>query len=147
MERVKALVIDDSRIERTAVMKSLNQARIAEFEFAEAGNGQDALAMLDALRPDIVFVDWNLEGMSGAEFVRRVRESEEERVAVVMVASRLALSKLEEALDGIGADGWIRKPFKPRELTRKLAPIFDAIRAARRNDPPEPGTRGGTPVA
>ena len=65
MIQLRALVIDDSRVMRNMVMKSLTETNLAEFEFTEAGNGQEGIEMFDADTTDIIFADWNMPGMNG----------------------------------------------------------------------------------
>ena len=70
---IKALVIDDSRIMRSMVMDGLTKAKLAQFEFVEAEDGEDALAKFNPDQIHIAFVDWNMPKMSGVDFVRKVR--------------------------------------------------------------------------
>ena len=125
MRKIKALVIDDSRVMRMMVMKSLNQTQLAEFEFVEAEDGADGLTKLSANRPNIVFVDWNMPKMTGIDFVRQARAStENDTVPLVMVTSEKAMGKVMEAIDQAGANGYICKPFTVEEMNQKLSPIF-----------------------
>src|SRR5438046_2712115 len=73
--KLRALVIDDSGLMRTRVMKSLRETQLAEFEFTEAQDGSDGLAKFSLNKTDIVFVDWNMPKLSGIDFVRTVRAS------------------------------------------------------------------------
>ncbi len=130
METVKALVIDDSRVMRMMVMKSLQDSRLAEFEFGEAENGEDALAKLGEEPYDVLFVDWNMPKMSGIEFVRATRSSSDyDGVPIIMVTSEKTMGKVEEALDQAGANAYICKPFTTEELQKKLGGIFEDLHA------------------
>lgn len=121
---VKALVVDDSGIMRKMVMKSLTEAKFANFEFVEAEDGRIALDKLIANDFDIAFVDWNMPNMTGIEFVREVRKHEKatvtDAIPLVMVTSEKTMGKVQEALDEAGADGFISKPFTVEELQAKL---------------------------
>ena len=129
MIKLKALVIDDSRIMRQMVMESLRKAKLAEFEFTEAEDGKDALVKLAANEIHIGFVDWNMPNMSGIEFVREVRAIEKredkESIPLVMVTSEKTISKVEEALDEAGADSFISKPFTVETLEVKLKKVIE----------------------
>jgi two-component system chemotaxis response regulator CheY len=129
MAKLKALVIDDSRIMRQMVMESLRKAKHAEFEFTEAEDGQVALAKLAETDVHIAFVDWNMPNMSGIKFVRAVRAIEKrddkEPIPMVMVTSEKTLSKVEEALDEAGADSFISKPFTVETLELKLKKVIE----------------------
>lgn len=129
MIKLKALVIDDSRIMRQMVMESLKKAQLAEFEFTEAGDGQEALTKLRSSEVHIAFVDWNMPNMSGIDFVREVRalekQQEQESIPLVMVTSEKTLSKVEEALDQAGADSFISKPFTAETMALKLKKVIE----------------------
>lgn len=128
--KVRALVIDDSRVMRTMVMGAVNRTNLAEFEFTEAEDGVDGLSKFDAKKTDLVFVDWNMPKMTGIEFVRRVRAMPTDRhVAIIMVTSERTAGKMDEALDGAGADSYICKPFTVVEMERKLAKYIAALGA------------------
>ena len=139
--KLKALVIDDSGIMRKMVMKSLNETKLAEFEFVEAEDGQVALDKMKDNEINIAFVDWNMPNMTGVDFVKEVRKQEriadEDAIPLVMVTSEKTMGKVQEALDEAGADTFISKPFTVEELKFKLKkPIQKAeliqVRKARR---------------
>ncbi len=126
---IRALVTDDSRVMRTMVMESLKKANLAAFEFVEAEDGKDALDKLNASDIHIAFVDWNMPNMTGIDFVREVRAQErlkgDEPIPLVMVTSEKTMGKVQEALDGCGADAFISKPFTVEEFERKLKRVVE----------------------
>jgi two-component system chemotaxis response regulator CheY len=127
MAKLKALVIDDSRVMRNMVMQNLNKAKLAEFEFVEAEDGKDGLAKFDPKGTSIAFVDWNMPNMNGIDFVRAVRKQEEDslNMPIVMVTSEKTMTKIQEALDEAGADAFISKPFTAEELGVKLKKVVE----------------------
>ncbi len=126
--KLKAMVIDDSRVMRTMVMKALKQTMLADFEFIEAEDGKDALQKFSPRSIDILFVDWNMPNMSGIDFVREVKSMKDtERVPIVMVTSEKTMGKIETALDEAGADSYICKPFTVEDLQRKLSRVIEGI--------------------
>ena len=136
--KLRALVIDDSRVMRNMVMESLRRTSLAEFEFGEAQDGAEALSKFSPKLFDIVFADWNMPNMSGIDFVRKVRAmGKTEHVPVVMVTSEKTVGKVEEALDKAGANGFISKPFTVEYMQKKLSPIIDDL--AKRQEKPAGG--------
>jgi len=133
--KLKALVIDDSGVMRKMVMKGLTEAKLAEFEFVEAEDGQIALDKLKADEIDIAFVDWNMPNMTGVEFVKEVRKLEkrncDDAIPLVMVTSEKTMGKVQEALDEAGADGFISKPFTVEEMQVKLKKHTDKAQIIR----------------
>src|SRR3954451_11508825 len=134
--KLRALVIDDSRVMRNMVMQSLRRANLGEFEFTEAEDGADALHKFTPKNTDILFVDWNMPNLSGIDFVRSIRASGQAgHVPIVMVTSEKTVGKLEEALDEVGVDEYITKPFTPDLLKRKLAGLIEAVVAEKARQP------------
>jgi two-component system chemotaxis response regulator CheY len=128
MKKLRALVIDDSRVMRNMVMEALRRSQLAEFEFTEAEDGAVALAKFDPKTTDIVFADWNMPNMTGIEFVRTVRSTyKSARIPIVMVTSEKTLSKIDEALNNAGANAYITKPFTVDELKNKLGKLIESL--------------------
>jgi two-component system chemotaxis response regulator CheY len=135
--KMTALVIDDSSVMRKMVMKSLAQAKLAEFEFVEAEDGEMALEQMKAHEIDIAFVDWNMPKMTGIEFVVEVRKQEktagdDNGIPLVMVTSEKTMGKIQTALDEAGADSFITKPFTVEELQVKLKKSVEKAYLVRR---------------
>jgi len=126
--KIRALVVDDSRSMRRIVMKGLRHAQLAEFEFQEAVDGDDALEKFNPEEFDIVFIDWNMPKMNGIDVVRKIREDEvNDQVKLVMVTSNKTMDFVTEALDDAGANGFISKPFTPKDMRNKLEQIIGEI--------------------
>ncbi len=124
---IQALVVDDSKIMRKLVMRSLTESRLARFTYVEAGDGVEALAVFDPKKTGIIFVDWNMPNMNGIDFVREVRSVEKHHVPIVMITTESTMGKVEEALDEAGVDCFIVKPFTTDVLRKKLQPLFDEL--------------------
>ena len=90
-----ALVVDDSRAMRSILTRLLSGLG---FDVAQAGDGAEALSVLDAgTRPDVILVDWNMPVMDGLTFIKNVR----------------ALAA--------GAHEYVIKPFTDEVIAEKLA--------------------------
>ncbi len=127
---LKALIIDDSGMTRKLIMKLLAAANLAEFEFFEAGDGHEALQLFKQHAPDIAFVDWNMPKMSGIDFVRLAKaEQLKPTPAFIMVTSESTTSKIEQALDKVGANAYIVKPIDTEVLIKRLKPILERLKA------------------
>jgi two-component system chemotaxis response regulator CheY len=128
--KLRALVIDDSRVMRNMVMESLRRTQLADFEFTEAEDGADAVTKFNPKSTDIVFVDWNMPKMSGIEFVRKIRNTHKNcDVPIIMVTSEKTMGKVEEALDHAGANAYIAKPFTIEYMQKKISPIVNELEA------------------
>ena len=125
--KIRALIVDDSRVMRNMVMQSLKSSGLAEFQFVEAEDGEDALEAFEH-NMDLLFVDWNMPKMTGIEFVRNVRKlGKTEHIKIIMVTSERSVGKIEEALDTAGANAFITKPFTVDVIKRQLEPFLEEI--------------------
>ena len=113
---MKFLLVDDSKMMRSAQKKVLGE--IAGAEFAEAGDGVEALAVLANQTFDLVLVDWNMPNMDGFTLVKRIRESDK-RTPLVMCTTEAEKSRVIEAIKA-GVNNYVVKPFTPESLTEKV---------------------------
>jgi two-component system chemotaxis response regulator CheY len=115
---VRALVIDDSRAMRQILARIMKGAG---YEIAEAGNGKEALEVLESgPLPDIALVDWNMPEMNGLEFVTAVRARDEWRsMSMMMVTTESEQGQIVRAL-AAGAHEYLIKPFTPDAIFDKL---------------------------
>ena len=129
---IHALVVDDSGIMRKLVMRALQQADLAQFQFTEAGDGLDGLNKFDPKKMDMIFVDWNMPKMNGIDFIKKVRSKEKHHTPIVMITTEGTLGKMDEAMDQVNVDKYIAKPFTGDELQKRLGPLFDALRESKK---------------
>ena len=117
-DRMRALVIDDSRAMRMILKRELVALG---FEVFEAGDGQEALSRLAELGAvDVVLVDWTMPGMDGMTFVHQVRaEAAYEEMRVVMITSESDPAQIFHALMA-GVDEYATKPITREALAEKL---------------------------
>ncbi len=113
-----ALIIDDSKTMRSILRRIVTELG---FETTEAGNGQEALDVLEAgLVPDICLIDWNMPLMDGYTFVTRVRADDRWRnVTLMMVTTESEHGQIVRAL-AAGAHEYVIKPFTPDAIIEKM---------------------------
>ncbi|HET9657588.1 MAG TPA: response regulator [Kineosporiaceae bacterium] len=114
-----ALVVDDSRAMRSILTRLLSGLG---FDVAQAGDGAEALQVLDAgTRPDVILVDWNMPVMDGLTFIKTVRGREEYRdISLMMVTTESEQGQIVRAL-AAGAHEYVIKPFTDEVIAEKLA--------------------------
>ena len=105
MEKIRALIVDDSSAMRKIVERSLRQAGIDLAQVREAGNGAEALAILGEDSVDLILCDINMPVMDGLEFVRQLQAMDAaKRAPVVMITTEGSESHVVQALSlGPGA--------------------------------------------
>jgi two-component system KDP operon response regulator KdpE len=133
---VKVLVVDDEPAMRRGLRTSL---RANGYEVEEARSGEEAVQIIASRQADIVLLDVNMPGMGGLEACRRLR-SALPGAGIVMITVRDAEDDTVEALEA-GADDYITKPFRLRELLARLNAVLR--RGHAENPPPAPILRAG----
>lgn len=113
-----ALVVDDSRAMRSILTRLLTGLG---FDVAQAGDGAEALAVLDAgTRPDVILIDWNMPVMDGLELVTTIRSNRDWRgITLMMVTTESEHSQIVRAL-AAGAHEYVMKPFTIDAIGDKL---------------------------
>jgi len=109
------LVVDDDRSIRDALERGL---RLEGFEVTAVASGEEALAVADSDRPDVVVLDVGLSGIDGVEVVRRVRAAGND-VPICILSARVEVGDRVTGLEA-GADDYLVKPFVLEELVARL---------------------------
>ncbi len=115
----RALILEDSRVMRTLLTRMLRELG---FEAVPAGHVEEALERLRGESGvELALVDWNLPGLSGMDFLRRLRAEPAHRaIRVLVVSTEVGQHRIEEALRE-GAQEYLMKPFTREMLADKLA--------------------------
>jgi two-component system chemotaxis response regulator CheY len=122
------LVVDDSAAIRKILQRVLRQTGMAIRTIHEAGDGQEALEVMNAHKVDLVLTDINMPKMDGLQFLASVKASAQWRqVPVVMITTEGGETKVGEAVK-LGAAGYVRKPFTADQIKEKLAGILESAR-------------------
>jgi two-component system, chemotaxis family, chemotaxis protein CheY len=128
MPDIRALIVDDSSVMRKIVERSLRQAGVNLTKVLEAGNGAEALAVLQDNQVDLILCDINMPVMDGLEFVKQVAGVPNAKgVPVVMITTEGSESHVVQALS-CGARGYIRKPFTADQVKEHVLPLL-AVKA------------------
>lgn len=123
---LNVLVVDDSPVTRKMVRRAVLAAGLAIGEVHEAGDGEQALALLAHHPVDLVLADINMPAMTGTELVEQMAALPTlAHVPVVMIASPTTQDRLEHLIRR-GAKGYLTKPFRPEELRHLLSEILPA---------------------
>jgi two-component system chemotaxis response regulator CheY len=118
------LLVDDSSTMRKIVSRSLRQAGLDFGEIYEAGDGLEALAMLEKESIDIVLSDINMPNMNGIEFLReKANRPAIKDIPVFMISTETGEDIIGEA-KSLGAIGALKKPFTPDKVNEVLGPIM-----------------------
>jgi two-component system phosphate regulon response regulator PhoB len=100
------------------------------FEVTSTPDGDEALMLAKETKPDIILLDWMIEGIAGIEVCRRLRRTPQVRdVPIIMITGR---GDEADRLCGLetGADDYVVKPFSPRELIARVNAVMRRSRPA-----------------
>ncbi|MEO8617920.1 MAG: phosphate regulon transcriptional regulator PhoB [Sphingomicrobium sp.] len=106
----------------------------AGYEVTRTGDGEEALILAEEISPDLVLLDWMIEGVSGIEVCRRLRRRETTaNVPIIMLTAR---GEEEDRIRGLdtGADDYLTKPFSPKELLARASAVLRRSRPALESD-------------
>lgn len=126
---MKILLVDDSRMMRT-ILKKILLTMSNDIEFAEADDGQQALAVI-ATTPggfQLALIDWNMPNMNGLTLVQRIRETDK-KTPLIMVTTEAEKSRIMDALKA-GVNNYALKPFTPEVLLEKVKTTLAKVAAA-----------------
>jgi len=100
------------------------------YEIVRTADGDEALILAEERTPDVVILDWMIEGVSGIEVCRRLRRRE--RTAHVPIIMLTARGEESDRIRGLetGADDYVTKPFSPRELIARVGAVLRRVRPA-----------------
>lgn len=129
-------------------------SELLEYRFTNEGyrvrataDGDEALMLAAEEAPDLVILDWMIEGTSGIEVCRRLRRDKATaHVPIIMLTAREAEDDRIRGLE-TGADDYVTKPFSPRELLARVAAVLRRIRPALAGETIEVGDIKLDPVA
>jgi CheY-like chemotaxis protein len=120
------------------------QLQWAGYEVSTAGNGRDALDLVNRVRPAAVVLEVKMDVLTGYEVVRQLRENPRNRLMpVIMISARAGKLDRDFAFT-VGADEYVRKPFLCSDLVAKLAMLVPSPVGIK---PPAPAPAPSKPVA
>ncbi len=120
IEELKVLVVDDNGNMRRLINTILRSVGIRNL--MEAGSGPEALTILSTWVPDLVLVDYVMDGMTGVDFTKSVRtnfDKNGKRLPIIVITGYSELWRLNEAKKA-GANDFIVKPFTTKALIQRI---------------------------
>jgi two-component system chemotaxis response regulator CheY len=118
---MRILVVDDFSTMRRIVINLLKQLGFSNV--VEASDGKEALDVVAKDKIDLIISDWNMPNMTGIEFLREIRASEEfKAIPFIMVTAE---GKKENVIAAVhaGVSNYVVKPFNAATLKEKLVKV------------------------
>jgi two-component system cell cycle response regulator DivK len=113
----RILVVEDQEDNRQILRDLLGNAG---YELTEAENGEEAIAAVAKRRPDLILMDIQLPVMDGYEATRRIRSNPDLKSVPIIAVTSYALTGDEDKAIAAGCNGYVSKPYSPRDLLAKV---------------------------
>ena len=113
----RILVIEDTEDNRVILSDLLSSAG---YELIEAMDGLEGVATAEREQPDLILMDIQLPGIDGYEATRRIRKIPALAKVPIIAVTSYALSGDEAKTREAGCDGYVAKPYSPRQLLAKV---------------------------
>jgi len=127
MSKARMLLVEDDRALAELLMWHFERE---DYEVVRTADGDEALLLAEEQPPDVVILDWMIEGASGIEVCRRLRrKAVTANVPIIMLTARGEEADRVRGLE-TGADDYVTKPFSPRELIARVAAVLRRVRPA-----------------
>ena len=120
----RILIVDDSPAMRSVIRRVIQLSGFELETCLEAGDGAEAFDLLRQNWVDVVLTDINMPVMNGEELMSRLREDELLSSIPVVVVSTDASEHRVQRLLGLGARGYLTKPFHPEGLRAQLQRVL-----------------------
>jgi two-component system phosphate regulon response regulator PhoB len=127
MANARLLLVEDDRALADLVTFHFERSG---YDVTRTGDGEEALILVDEIKPDVILLDWMIEGISGIEVCRRLRRrANTANVPIIMLTD---LGEESDRIRGFetGADDYVTKPFSPRELVARVGAVMRRVRPA-----------------
>jgi len=99
---------------------------MAGYDMVEAHDGAEGVAKAAEHKPDLILMDIQMPVMDGYEATRRIKADPALKSIPVIAVTSYALSGDEEKTRAAGCDGYIAKPYSPRQMLAKVREVLGA---------------------
>ena len=126
MKPLNCLIVDDSSVMRRMVRRTMELSEVPLGEVLEAGNGREALDLLQTTAIDVLFTDINMPVMNGAELLRALSTKPDIVRARVVISTDGSEARKAEVV-GLNVDWYLEKPLRPEVMRDVLSKVAERI--------------------
>ena len=123
---INILVVDDSAVMRSMIIKTIKNTGVEIGEIHQAGNGAEGLEIVDNNWLDLLFIDVNMPIMDGMEMLSKVRKNPTTKDMPILIVSTESNSERIKIIDEQYA-GFVHKPFTPEILREKILSVLGVM--------------------
>lgn len=114
-KKTKILIVDDESSLRT-LLKAIFLSEANTYEIQEAVDGNEAIAMAEKHKPDLMILDVMMPGQSGFEVCEQVKKRDDLKQIITIILTAKGQETDKEWAKSVGADYFFSKPFSPLDL-------------------------------
>ena len=111
------LIVDDSASLRTVVKMALTGAG---YDVIEAGDGNEALKLMDGRVINMIISDINMPGMNGLEFCKQAKMNPTYKFTPILMLTTESSTDKKDIAKSAGASAWMTKPFSPTQMVKAV---------------------------
>ena len=127
MKPLNCLIVDDSSVMRRMVRRTMELSEVPLGAVLEAGNGREALDLLQTTAVDVLFTDINMPVMNGAELLRALSKQPDVDVRARVVISTDGSEARKAEVVGLNVDWYLEKPLRPEVMRDVLSKVAERV--------------------
>ena len=120
-QKYNIMIVDDARLSRELLKRIINKTDFARVEY-ESSNGSEALDIVKTYRPDLIFMDLVMPGLSGIQTIQKLTEINNS--IPIIAISAIEEEELIFKATKFGAEEFIQKPFDEENIINILMKIL-----------------------
>jgi DNA-binding response OmpR family regulator len=121
---LKLLIVDDEPHIRMLLQQTLEELEDEEVTFLTAENGEEAVEIIQAEKPQLVFLDVMMPKMNGMEVCRRVKKEWGLNEVFIVLLTAKGQEMDRQKGQEVGADVYMTKPFDPEAILAKAREVL-----------------------
>jgi two-component system OmpR family response regulator len=123
MALTRVMLVEDDADIQTVVRLSLKMRGVTDVQVVE--NGEECLARLRDFRPEVILLDVMMPKLDGYETCRRLKDNPAtQAIPVIFLTAKTQQYEIEKGM-GIGAAGYLTKPFDPMKLYEQIVALLE----------------------
>ena len=117
----KVLIVDDRETNRDILFRILEPLG---FLVAQAQDGREAFDLIDSWKPELLLLDLVMPGISGRDIIQAIRTDPARKDLKIIVITASVLDEEKESVISLGANAFVRKPFREKEVLDEIGLLF-----------------------
>ncbi len=126
---MRILIVDDSSIMRRLIKRVITLTALPVEDILEAGNGAEALEILESREVEVLLTDLNMPVMTGVELLQRLAADDRWTSLTRVVISTDGSSSRREEAAGLDVHCYLEKPFSPEAMRDGLSEVARTVRS------------------